>query len=59
MFLKKISKGLRFLIVIGLIILAVLFAVAGRFLLSLPLTLASLALLKLKRNVNYSADISI
>ncbi len=45
---KKISKGLRFLIVIGLIILAVLFAVAGRFLLSLPLTLASLALLKLK-----------
>ena len=40
---KKISKGLRFII-----ILAILFAVGGRFLLTLPLTLASLALLKLK-----------
>tara|TARA_Y100000389_G_scaffold181344_1_gene196857 strand:+ start:61 stop:564 length:504 start_codon:yes stop_codon:yes gene_type:complete len=45
---KKISKSLRFLIVIGLIILAILFAIAGRFLLTLPLTLATLALLKLK-----------
>ena len=45
---KKLSKGLRFLIIVGLIILAILFAVAGRFLLTLPLTLASLALLKLK-----------
>tara|TARA_B100000902_G_scaffold293493_1_gene280053 strand:+ start:508 stop:1011 length:504 start_codon:yes stop_codon:yes gene_type:complete len=45
---KKISKGLRFLIIIGLIILAILFAIAGRFLLTLPLTLATLALLKLK-----------
>tara|TARA_B100001057_G_scaffold449741_1_gene491213 strand:- start:963 stop:1415 length:453 start_codon:yes stop_codon:yes gene_type:complete len=45
---KKISKGLRFLIIIGLIILAILFAIGGRFLLTLPLTLASLALLKLK-----------
>ncbi len=45
---KKISKGLRILIIIGLILLAILFAIGGRFLLSLPLTLASLALLKLK-----------
>ena len=45
---KKISKGLRFLIIVGLIILAILFAIGGRFLLTLPLTLASLALLKLK-----------
>ena len=45
---KKISKSLRFLIIVGLIILAILFAIAGRFLLTLPLTLASLALLKLK-----------
>ena len=45
---KKISKALRFLIIIGLIILAILFAIGGRFLLTLPLTLASLALLKLK-----------
>jgi|TARA_B110001450_G_scaffold136450_1_gene128129 hypothetical protein len=34
--------------IIGLIILAILFAVGGRFLLTLPLTLVSLALLKLK-----------
>jgi flagellar motor component MotA len=45
---KKLSKGLRILIIIGLIILAVLFAIAGRYILTLPLTLASLALLKLK-----------
>ena len=45
---KKISKGLRILLFIGLIIFAVLFAIAGKFLLTLPLTIASLALLKLK-----------
>ena len=45
---KKISKSLRVLIIIGLIVLAILFAIGGRFLLTLPLTLASLALLKLK-----------
>ena len=45
---KKISKSLRILIILGLVILAILFAVGGRFLLTLPLTLASLALLKLK-----------
>ena len=45
---KKISKSLRILIILGLVILAILFAVGGRFLLTLPLTLASIALLKLK-----------
>lgn len=45
---KKISKGLRVIIIIGLIALAILFAIGGRFLLTLPLTLASIALLKLK-----------
>jgi len=45
---KKISKSLRTLIIIGLIILAILFAMGGRFLLTLPLTLVGLALLKLK-----------
>ena len=45
---RKISKSLRFLIILGLIALAVLFAIGGKFLLTLPLTLASLALLKLK-----------
>ena len=45
---RKISKGLRFLIILVLIALAVLFAIGGKFLLTLPLTLASLALLKLK-----------
>ena len=29
---KKISKGLRFLIIVGLVILAILFAIGGRFL---------------------------
>ena len=45
---KKISKGLRFLVILGLIALAILFAIGGKFLLTLPLTLASIALLKLK-----------
>ena len=45
---RKISKGLRFFIILGLFALAVLFAIGGKFILTLPLTLASLALLKLK-----------
>ena len=45
---KKISKHLRKLIFLGLIILAILLLVAGKFLLSIPLTLLSLALVKLK-----------
>ena len=45
---KKISKTLRFITVLGLFVLAILFALGGKFLLTLPLTLASLALLKLK-----------
>ena len=45
---KRISQGLRSFLFIGLIILAILFAVGGKFLLSLPLTIISLALLKLK-----------
>ena len=45
---KKLSKGLRVLMIFGLILLAILFAIGGKFLLTLPLTLASLALLKLK-----------
>ena len=45
---KKISKNLRVLLIIALFLLAVVFAIGGRFLLTLPLTLASLALLKLK-----------
>tara|TARA_B100000035_G_C20592814_1_gene376184 strand:+ start:18 stop:521 length:504 start_codon:yes stop_codon:yes gene_type:complete len=45
---KKISKGARILLIIGLFLLAILFAIGGRYLLTLPLTLASLALLKLK-----------
>ena len=45
---KKISKPLRKLIFFGLIVLAILFAIGGKFLLSLPLTLLSLAIVKLK-----------
>ena len=45
---KKISKQLRKLIFFGSIALAILFAFGGKFLLSLPLTLLSLAIIKLK-----------
>ena len=45
---KKISKSARILLIIGLFLLAISFAVGGKYLLTLPLTLASLALLKLK-----------
>jgi len=42
------SRGLRLLSILLLVIFAVLFAIGGKFLLTLPLTLASLALVKLK-----------
>ena len=45
---KKLTKGVRFSIFIIFIILALLLAVGGRFLLSLPLVFLSLALVKLK-----------
>ena len=45
---KKISKHLRKPIFIGLIILALILAVGGKFLFSIPLTLLSLAIVKLK-----------
>ena len=46
--LNKMSKSLRLLMILVLIILAALFAIGGKFLLTLPLTLLSLALVKLK-----------
>ena len=45
---KKMSKSVRLITIFLLAVLAVLFAVGGKFLLTLPLTLASLALVKLK-----------
>ena len=45
---KKISKNLRKLIFFGSIGLAILLAFGGKFLLSLPLTFLSLAIVKLK-----------
>ena len=45
---KKVSKYLRKIILIGSIILALILAVGGKFLFSLPLTLLSLAIIKLK-----------
>ena len=45
---KKISKMVSILIFITSLALAVLFAVGGRFLLSLPLILLSLGIIKLK-----------
>tara|TARA_B100001059_G_scaffold233757_1_gene274594 strand:- start:1226 stop:1423 length:198 start_codon:yes stop_codon:yes gene_type:complete len=56
---KKISKSLRFLIILGLIVLAILFAIGGKYLLTLPLTLASLALLKLKGLSPFSINIAL
>ena len=45
---KKISKTVRFIIFITSILLALLFAFGGRLLLSLPLILLSLGVIKLK-----------
>ena len=45
---EKISKNLRKLIFFGLIGFAILLAFGGKFLLSLPLTLLSLTIVKLK-----------
>ena len=45
---KKLTRGVRFSIFIIAILLALLLAVGGRFLLSFPLVLLSLALVKLK-----------
>ena len=45
---KKISKTVRFIIFIIAILLALLFAFGGRLLLSLPLILLSLGIIKLK-----------
>jgi len=45
---KKMSKSVRILTILILIILAILFAIGGKILLTLPLTLLSLALVKLK-----------
>ena len=45
---KKMSKSIRILTILVLIILAILFAAGGKVLLTLPLTLLSLALVKLK-----------
>jgi hypothetical protein len=45
---NRISKNLRKLIFFGSIALAILFGIGGKFLMSLPLTLLSLAIVKLK-----------
>ena len=47
-FSKKMSKSVRIFSILILIFLAVIFAVGGKILLTLPLTLLSLALVKLK-----------
>ena len=47
-FSKKMSKSFRLFTVLILIFLAILFAVGGKILITLPLTLLSLALVKLK-----------
>ena len=47
-FTKKMSKSVRLWTIFILIVLAIIFAVGGKILLTLPLTLLSLALVKLK-----------
>ena len=47
-FSKKISKSVRLFTIIILIFLAVIFAIGGKILLTLPLTILGLALVKLK-----------
>ena len=47
-FSKKMSKSVRLFSILMLIFLAVIFAAGGKILLTLPLTLLSLALVKLK-----------
>ena len=46
--INKMSKNVRLLVILFLIILAILFAIGGKILFTLPLTLLSLALVKLK-----------
>ena len=53
---KKLSKGLRFLIILGLIVLAILFAIAGRFLLTLPLNFSKFSFIKIKRFIYFSIN---
>ena len=45
---KKLSKGLRVLIFLGSLLIAILLVFGGRFLFSLPLILLSLGIIKLK-----------
>jgi len=45
---RKISNNLRYILIIGLVLMAILMAIAGRYILTLPLTFLSMALLKLK-----------
>ena len=45
---RKISNNLRYILIIVLVLIAILMAFAGRYLLTLPLTFLSMALLKLK-----------
>jgi len=45
---RKISNNLRYILIIVLVLMAILMAFAGRYILTLPLTFLSIALLKLK-----------
>ena len=58
-FLKENVKKCKNIFNINLIFLAVIFAVGGKILLTLPLTLLSLALVKLKGLINFSIIFTI
>ena len=49
---KKISKMIRFLIIISSVFLALIMAYAGRFIFSLPFVLAILPLIKTKAGIS-------
>ena len=49
---KKISKMIRFLIIISSVFLAIIMAYAGRFIFSLPFVLAILPLIKTKAGIS-------
>ena len=57
---KKMAKGVRALVFLLSIILAILFVIAGRFLFSLPLLLLAMSVLKIKGLRTYgTAEINI
>ena len=56
---KKISKGLRILLFLILAVFAVLFAIGGKVLLTLPLHTCKFSTFKIKGSFHFSINFSI